>query len=347
MNHMLSEIRQQPDVVRNILRNELEGVQALADEIKRRKIAFAYVAARGTSDNAAHYFKYLFEIEHGIPVAIAAPSVFTVYDAVPHLGEHAFVLGISQSGEAPDVIAVIQRAKEAGALTACVTNTPTSQLAQVADYCLHIGAGEEIGIAASKTYTGSMACLALLSTALSPERPDRLEFLRRAADAMEASLGLDEAIHMLVERYKDMQGCVVIGRGYNQCTAMETALKITETSCISAQSYGAAEFQHGPIAQVNTGLPVILFAPEGRTFKAMADLATKLRDQHPALICISHDAAFLAGSETAIRVPKAVQEWVSPMVYAVAGQLIAYWLSLSKGLDPDTPRGIEKVTKTV
>jgi glucosamine--fructose-6-phosphate aminotransferase (isomerizing) len=320
---------------------------ALAEEIKRRNIAFAYVAARGTSENVAQYFKYLFEIQHGIPVAFAAPSVFTVYETVPHLGENAFVLGISQSGEAPDVIAVVQQARAAGALTACITNTPDSQLAQTAEFRLNIGAGEELGIAATKTYTGSQACLALLSTALDTDHPERIEHLRRVPKAIEASLGLDEAVHWLVERYKDMQGCVILGRGYNQCTAMETAHKISETSSIAAQSYGAADFQHGPIAQINKGFPVVLFAPEGRTFRAMTELADKLRDQLPALICISHDAIFLAGSETAIRVPMAVQEWVSPMVYAVAGQLFAYWLSLSKGLDPDTPRGLEKVTKTV
>jgi len=347
MNHMLNEIRQQPDVVRNILENEIHNVEALAAEIKRRNIAYAYVAARGTSANAATYCKYLLEIQHGIPVAIAAPSVFTVYEALPHLGDNALVIGISQSGEAPDVTAVVKHARSTGALTACITNTPGSQLAQASEHTLNIGAGEEVGIAATKTYTGTLACLALLSTALDPEHPERIEHLRRCAKAIEASLGLDEAIHMLVERYKDMQGCIVIGRGYNQCTAMDTAHKITETSNIAAQAYGAAGFQHGAIAQVQKGFPVILYAPEGRTFRAMADLADKLRGQHPALICISHDALFLAGSETAIRVPMAVQEWVSPIVYAVAGQLIAYWVSLSKGLDPDTPRGIEKVTKTV
>ena len=346
MTHMLDEIRQQPDVVRRILDEEFHRVEALAAEVKRRKVAYAYVAARGTSDNAALYGKYVLEIQHGLPVALAAPSVFTLYGSYPNLGENALVLGISQSGAAPDVIEVVRRARESGALTACITNEPDSLLAQTAEYPLFIGAGEEVGVAATKTYTGSLALLALLSTALDESHPERLEHLRRAADAMEKSLQLDDTIHHLVEKYADMTDCVILGRGFNQATAMELALKLTETCYLSARAYSAADFQHGPIAQVVQGYPCLLFAPDGKAFAPMAKLAEKLRPQHPALICFAHDAAFLAGSETAVRIPSAVAEWVSPLVYIVAGQLFTYWLSLLKGLDPDCPRGLEKVTQT-
>jgi glucosamine--fructose-6-phosphate aminotransferase (isomerizing) len=347
MNYMLNEIRQQPDVIRNILEHEYRGVEALAAEIKRRDILFVYVAARGTSDKAAVYCKYLLEIHHRIPVALAAPSVFTVYESVPHLGPQTLVLGISQSGAGPDVIEVVRCARDAGALTACITNEPLSDLASAAEYVLFMNAGEERGIAATKTYTASLALLALLSTLLDDNHPERIEHLGRAVSAIEKSLGLDDAIHQLVEKYTDIPGCIVLGRGFNQCTAMETALKITETSCISAQSFSAADFQHGPIAQVVRGFPCLLFAPDGKAFSAMAELADKLRSQHPALICIAHDPIFLAGSETAIRIAAPVAEWVSPIVYAVAGQLFAYWLSIAKGLNPDSPRGLSKVTKTI
>ena len=346
MSFMLDEIRQQPEVVRRILAEEFHQAEALAAEIKRRKIAYAYVAARGTSDNAALYGKYLLEIQHGLPVAQAAPSVFTLYEAVPHLGENALVLGISQSGAAPDVIEVIKRARESGALTAAITNTDESPLAQAAEFSLKIGAGEEIGVAATKTYTGSLALLALLSTALDDTRPDRLEHLRRAADAMERALGLDDAIRHLVDRYADMDQCVILGRGYNHATAMDLALKLTETCALSAQAYSAADFQHGPITQVVSGFPCLLFAPDGKAFAPMAKLAETLRRRHPALICFAHDAAFLAGSETAVRVPGAVAEWVSPLVYAIAAQLFTYWLSVRKGLDPDCPRGMAQTTQT-
>ena len=283
MTHMLKEIRQQPDVVRRIIDEEFHRVEALAVEVKRRKIAYAYVAARGTSDNAALYGKYMLEIQHGLPVALAAPSVFTLYESYPHLGENALVLGISQSGAAPDVIEVVKRARETGALTACITNEPDSALAQAAEYPLLIGAGEEVGVAATKTYTGSLALLALLSTALDENHPERLEHLRRAADAMEKALHLDDTVHHLVEKYADMKDCVILGRGYNQATAMELSLKLTETCYVSAKAYSAADFQHGPIAQVVQGYPCLLFAPDGKAFAPMAKLAEKLRAPAPRL----------------------------------------------------------------
>lgn len=347
MNFMLDEIRQQPDTIRRIIDHQFHAVESLAAEIKRRNILFGFVAARGSSDKAAVYGKYVLEIHHGIPVALAAPSVFTVYGTVPHFGPQTLVIGISQSGAAPDVLEVVRRAREAGALTACITNEASSDLAAAAEYVLPIGAGEERGVAATKTYTGSLALFALLSTALDDSHPERLEHLRRAADVIERALGLDDAVHQLVERYAEMNGCVVLGRGFNQCTAMETAHQLTETSGISAQPYSAAEFQHGAIAQIASGFPCLLFAPDGKAFGTMASLAEKLRAQHPALICIAHDPAFLAGSETAIRIPAAVAEWVSPLAYSVAGQLFAYWLSVVKGLNPDAPRGVARATKTV
>ena len=346
MIDMLDEIRQQPDVVRSLLTDGYAQVDALAAEMRRRATAFVYIAGRGTSENAALYGKYLLEIQHGLPVALAAPSAYTLYDAAPRLGPNTLVLGISQSGAAPDVTEVVRRARETGALTACITNEAGSALEAAAEFPLLIGAGEEKGIAATKTYTGSLALLALLSTALDDSHPERLEHLRRAALAMDKTLHLDDAVHHLVEKYTDMQGCVILGRGFNRATALETALKITETSYISARGYSAADFQHGPIAQVYSGFPCLLFAPDGKAFATMAALAEKLRAQHPALICFAHDAVFLAGSETAVRIPAPVSEWVSPLAYAVAGQLFAYWLCVAKGLDPDTPRGLAKVTQT-
>ena len=346
MTYMLDEIRQQPDVVRRILSEEMPRVESLVAEVRRRKIAYIYVAARGTSENAAIYCKYLMEIQHGLPVALAAPSVTTLYDVVPNFGANALVLGISQSGAATDVIEVVRRARESGALTACITNEAGPELTQAAEFSLSIGAGEEVGVAATKTYTGTLALLGLFSTALDTSRPERGEHLRRAADFMEQALGLDDAVHHLVEKYADLSGCVILGRGYNHATAADLALKLTETCGLSAQAYSAANFQHGAITQVVQGYPCLLFAPDGKAFAPMAQLAEKLRAQHPALICFAHDAAFLAGSETAVRIPGAIAEWVSPLVYVIAGQLFTYWLCLLKGFDPDSPRGLAKITQT-
>ena len=346
MTYMLDEIRQQPEVVRRILSEESASVEALAAALRRRQTAYVYVAARGTSENAALYCKYLLEIQHGLPVALAAPSVFTLYDVVPRFGENALVLGISQSGAAPDVIEVVRRARESGALTASITNDSASELASAAEFPLTIGAGEEIGVAATKTYTGTLALLALLSTALGAAHPERLEHLRRVPGLMEQALDLDDAVHHLVEKYADLSGCVILGRGYSHAAAADFALKLTQTCGVSASAYSAANFQHGAITQVVQGYPCLLLAPDGKAFAPMARLAEKLRAQHPALICFAHDAAFLAGSETAVRIPGVVAEWVSPLVYSLAGQLFTYWLCLLKGLDPDSPRGLATLTQT-
>jgi len=346
MSHMLDEIREQPEIVRNVIDTQYRSVEALRDAMVKRNIRFAYVAARGTSDNVANYAKYVLEIEHGIPIALAAPSVFTIYDAVPHLDEHALVLGISQSGAGPDVLAVVKHARETGALTACITNEADSPLAQTAEFPLVTPAGKELSVAATKTYTSALAMVALLSITLSEDHPEKLEHLRRAADTMEMTLDLDDAIHKIVRRYKDITNCVVIGRGYNHCTALEIALKLTETCYIGAKSFSAADFLHGPVALVDSGYPCLLIAPDGKAFPTMQELADALRPRHPALIEFAHNANFLAGSETAIRIPGSIPEWLSPLVYIVAGQLFAHWLAVAKDLDPDRPRGLTKITKT-
>ena len=345
-SHMLDEIRQQPDVLRRLLDTEFHRVDALGSELKKRNIRFGYIAARGTSDNVAHYAKYLLEIEHGIPIALAAPSVFTIYEAVPHLDEHAFVLAISQSGTGPDVIAVAEKARRSGALTACITNSKDSALANAVEFPLITPAGDELSVAATKTYTSALAMVAMLSTALDDTHPNRLEHLRRAADTMDSTLELDDAIQQLVRRYKDISDCVVLGRGYNHCTASEVALKLTETCTIGAKAFSAADFMHGPIALVHQGFPCLMIAPDGKAYETMAKLAETLRLRHPALISFAHNPSFLVGSETAIRIPGNVPEWLSPLVYVVAGQLFAHWLSLAKGLDPDHPQGLSKITKT-
>jgi glucosamine--fructose-6-phosphate aminotransferase (isomerizing) len=346
MSHMLDEIRQQPEIVRTIINTQFKNVEALSSAITARGIRFAYIAARGTSDNVATYAKYLLEIEHSIPTALAAPAVFTIYEAVPNFGPNALVIGISQSGEAPDVIAVVDRARQTGALTVAITNTASSTLAGVAEYALVTPAGVEQSIAATKTYTSALAMIALLSTALTPNQPNRLEHLRRSADLMDRSLRVDDVMQELVARYKDMEGCVVVGRGYNHCTALEIALKLTECCYVAARAFSAADFQHGPMAQLHEGYPVLLVAPDGKAYETMVDLTHKLKDRHPAIIAFAHNCDFLTGTETAIRIPGTVPEWLSPLVYGVAGQLFAYWLAIASDHDPDHPRGLSKLTQT-
>ena len=345
--HMLEEIRQQPDVIRSIIDDQLDRVQILAQAIRSRGIIYAYIAARGTSDHAAIYAKYLLETQLQMPVALAAPSVLTVYGAVPHFGPHCLVIGVSQSGAGPDVVAVVRRARETGTLTACITNEPDSELASTAEFPLFIGAGLERSVAATKTYTGSLALFALLAAVMESDQSAMLADMRKAADDMDKVIGLSETLHRLAGEFRDLTDCVVLARGYNQCTASEIALKLTETCYVGAKAYSAADFQHGPIAQVYSGFPIFLFAPDGKAFPSVAEVAARLRLQSARLLTFAHSPSMCDESALSLPMPANVPEWISPLVYAVAGQLIAYWIAVERGNNPDMPRNLRKVTRTL
>src|SRR3954447_6890306 len=274
MSWMRQEIWEQPEAVARAVAAEGGRADALAVAARERGVELLYIAARGTSDHAAVLARYLFEIELGLPVCLAAPSIFTLYDAPVRL-DRALVLGISQSGEAADAIEVMRRARERGVLTACITNHEHSQMAQAAEYPLLCHAGEERSLPATKTYTTSLALLYRLAVAMGA-RAELGEALAAAPAAMEATLGIEEALVGWVERYRYMEECVLLARGVNQATAMETALKLTETSYVRAHPWSAADFLHGPIAAVSEGYPCILYALRGRAYPFMEELVRRL-----------------------------------------------------------------------
>jgi glucosamine--fructose-6-phosphate aminotransferase (isomerizing) len=225
MSYMLDEIHQQSEVIRKLVQQERENVAELVEEIRRRKINFIMIAARGTSDNAATYGKYLFEILNGIPVGLAAPSLFTLYHASPRL-ENAFVIGISQSGQAADVIEYLRASKEHGALTACITNEAGSDITKVSDFTILCHAGPERSVAATKTYTSTLAALYLLNAVLAG-REELVGSLAAAADLIGQTIGCcEEEIAARAVRYRYMEECIVLARGINRATAFESALKL-------------------------------------------------------------------------------------------------------------------------
>lgn len=344
MSYMLSEIREQPMWVEKALGTEVGRVSALAREIRNRQIRTVVIAARGTSDNAATYAKYMFEIVAGMPVSLAAPSVATLYDARLHLAG-TLVMGISQSGRGADIVQVLSSARAAGALTACITNSPDAPLSQVSDHVLLCHAGDERAVAATKTYTTSLAVVAQLVAEIA-DRRDLLDGLRALPTAMAETLALEDQIASRTERYRYMHECAVLARGINQPTALEAALKLTETCYLVAKPYSGADFVHGPIAMVDTGFPVILFAPAGRAYPFMLELAAKLREKHAEVIGISSEQEFLGLATTGFSVPTVVDELLSPLVYILPAQLFACYLSHARGIDPDSPRGLQKVTTT-
>jgi glucosamine--fructose-6-phosphate aminotransferase (isomerizing) len=341
---MRDEIYQQPQAVASAVEQESAAIAALACELRAREIRHVVIAARGTSDNAATYAKYLLEIVVGVPVCLAAPSVYTLYDARINLAG-TLVLGISQSGQATDVVQTISSARATGALTACITNVAGSPLTEVCDYTLLCHASEEKAIAATKTYTTSLALVALLAGEWA-NATNLLEGLRRLPDDIHRTLALDAVVEEAVERYRYMDECAVLARGLNQATALETALKMTETSYLVAKPYSGADFLHGPVAMVSEGFPCFLFAPNGRAYASMLELAVTLRERAAEVVVVAHAPEILEHAKRPLALPVDTGEYLSPIVCILPGQLWAYHLARTRGNDPDRPRGLTKVTLT-
>jgi glucosamine--fructose-6-phosphate aminotransferase (isomerizing) len=344
VSFLQDEIRQQPQVIMTLLDREQDNVQRIAGELRARPIKYVIIAARGTSDNAARYGQYLLGAHNQLAVGLATPSLYSVYHEPPRL-EEALVIGISQSGQSPDIVAVLAEGRRQGAPALAITNNPASPLAAEGDFVIPLHAGEERAVAATKTYTAELAALALLSCALG-EDPGRLDALRRIPLALERVLGYEEQVAAAVQRYRYMETCVVLGRGYNYATAFEIALKLKELNYLDAEPYSSADFMHGPIAVVGSGFPTLVVAPSGKMFDTMRDFSLELASRGAELLVISDQQDLLDEAVTALPLPRDLLEWLSPIVAVVPGQLFALHLTMIKGHDPDQPVGLQKVTIT-
>lgn len=343
--HVYREIHEQPAALARLLRFERGTAGALAAEMKRRAIQYVVIAGRGTSDNAGRYAQYLLGAANQLYVGLATPSLFTIYDAAPSFGSHALVLGISQSGKSPDIVSVVAEARRQGALTAAITNFPGSDLGQAAEFVIDLHAGEEKAVAATKTYTAELGAIALLSTALSGD-PAQAAALEAVAGQVEQALALNGDLDRVAERYRYMEACVTIGRGYNYATAFEMALKLKEMTYTVVEPYSSADFLHGPLAVIAQGFPVVVVAPSGKMLPEMKTFMATAKDRGAELIVISDDAAALALGRMALALPAGVPEWLSPICAIVPGQLLAMHLAHTRDLDPDQPRALHKVTET-
>jgi len=340
---MLSEIREQPDTLRRFGEAEWETAGRIA--VAAADAPFCMIAARGTSDHAASYAKYLFEIRCGMPVALAAPSVDTLYGASLRL-ERALVIGVSQSGQAPDVCEVVRKARSAGAVTVAITNDPASPLAAAAEYLIPIHAGPEEAVAATKTYTSTLAAFYILSSALAGNGAPA-DDLEAAANAVQLALGAEPEIARYAERFRFVEELIVLGRGTNYATAQETALKLIETSYVMAKSYSSADFLHGPIALLREGFPCVLFANQGPTLAAMLDQAGRLLERKAELMVISNSDELLGLATSPVPIPFELSDELAPIAHIVYGQLFAYHLALTRGVNPSRPRALSKITKTL
>lgn len=339
------EIFEQPAVLARLLQSQRERVLEMAQKVRRREIGSVFLAARGSSDNAGIYAKYLFGAMNQVPVALAAPSLFTAYGTPPRLSGQ-LVLGISQSGQSPDIVSVVEEGRRQGALTLAITNDPDSPLAEQAEMVFDTGAGPENAIAATKTYTTQLLSIAMLAAALSGE--DNLtDDLERLPGLVKEILTLDENIETAAQRYRYMSQCVVLGRGYNYATAYEWSLKLKELAYIVAEPYSSADFQHGPVAIVSHGFPVLAVAPRGAVFQDLLSLLTKLsRDHQAELLVLSNDSQALELAQTPLELPVDLPEWLSPLVSIVPAQLFCYHLTRAMGYDTEAPRQLSKITRT-
>jgi glucosamine--fructose-6-phosphate aminotransferase (isomerizing) len=338
------EIREQPEVLRELLRSGWSAVSEAARRIQAFDPAWINIAARGTSDNAARYAQYLFGVHNQLGVALAAASLCTLYDAAPRMQE-ALTIGVSQSGQSPDVVSVIQAARKQGGLTLAITNDPDSPLAHAADICLELHAGTERSVAASKTYTTELAVFAMLSAAMTG-REEHREALFSVPNAVAATIASASATIGRAVDFADARRLIVVGRGFNYSTAFEIALKLKETSYVLAEPYSSADLLHGPAALIEPDLPVMLVAPSGRSHDSVVELLDLAKKRGARTLAISDVPHFLERADLPLAMPREIPEWLSPICAVIPGQLFAETLSLAKGIDPDRPRGLSKVTLT-
>jgi glucosamine--fructose-6-phosphate aminotransferase (isomerizing) len=340
-----SEIFEQPQRLAALLDYQKPIVLEIAKAIRSRDVQYAFLAARGTSDNAGRYANYLWGAHNQIPLALATPSLFTYYQSPPRLN-NALVIGVSQSGQSPDIVSVLEEGRRQNCLTLAITNEPDSPLTKAADFVLDIQAGSEKAVAATKTYTTELMSIAMLSAALSNSEEHWKE-LASVSKWSEQTLALDPQIAQMSQRYRYMSQCVVLGRGFNYATAFEWALKLKELTYVMAEPYSSADFQHGPVAVVESGFPVLAVVPNGKVHDSMMEMLTRLRKQRDAeLVVISDNADALALAQSPMRLPPQIPEWLTPLVGIIPAQLFACHLTTVKGYDTDTPRNITKVTET-
>ncbi|HYQ40465.1 MAG TPA: SIS domain-containing protein [Polyangiaceae bacterium] len=342
--HFQREISEQPRVIERLLREGRDAAEATARAIRRFGPEWVMLAARGSSDNAARYAQYLFGAHNRLGVGLAVPSLFTLYGSPPRLSR-TLTIGISQSGQSPDIVSVLREARAQGAITLAVSNEPESPLAQTAEYQLPLLAGPELAVAATKTYTAQLFALAMLSAALEGN-PQRWTELSRVPEWLDETIARNTDLESPVNEFRAARQLIVLGRGFNYSTAFELALKLKETSYLLAEPYSVADLLHGPVALIERDFPVILIAPSGRSLVDVPNLLSLLEERGACVLAISNAPEVLSRVPLQLQLPADLPEWLSPIVSVVPGQLFAGALAIGSGQNPDRPRGLAKVTLT-
>lgn len=334
---MAAEMAEQPAILEGLAKRRHDLVAQLKTVVPEA-LAGIVLFARGSSDHAAIYGRYVFEVVSGRPVALGAPSLHTVYEAEVDYGGYLAV-GISQSGQTPEIVSVLERAGDAGAKAVAVTNDAGSALAEVADVTVELGAGEERAIPATKTFTAQLAAMAIVAEALGdvPWEPGDWE---RLPDLVRGVLGDSERAQHVAEKIGDAPGLITVGRGFVYPIALEAALKLKETTGILAEGYSAADLRHGPIAVIAQGFPVLAFSARGPAAGGISDLARLLRGRGARVVEVGNDGT------PELPVPRGAPEALIPVPMVVRAQQVAHALALHRELDPDNPPGLSKITST-
>jgi len=338
---MAAEVAEQPEVLARLLASAGE-IADVAEQVRRTRPRFVLIAARGTSDHAALYAKYLTEIRLGLPAGLASPSTLTVYGSRPDLTDVLFV-AVSQSGGSPDLVDSTAAARELGALTVAVTNAADSPLAAASQLHVDVRAGAELAVAATKTYTAELLALyLLLSGADASGHAAALPEAAARTLALNAPDGPGGAA-AVAATLRDVSRLVVTARGYSYPTAREAALKLMETSYLSAQAFSGADLLHGPLAMIDDTVPVVAVTSPGRGGQAMIPVMDRLRSVDARVIPVAADGAEHSGLSIAA---DGIAEELLPVLEILPLQQLAWHLAVARGEDPDRPRGLSKVTRT-
>ncbi|GGQ56808.1 SIS domain-containing protein [Kitasatospora griseola] len=338
---MSAEMAEQPAVLQRILDEGAPAIREIAAQIAARNPRFVLLTARGTSDNAALYAKYLIEVLLGKPAGLTSMSTTTAYGAKPDLTD-CLVITVSQSGGSPDLVASTKAAREAGAITLAVTNNAGSPLAEVSEFHIDVLAGPEKALPATKTYTAELLALYLFVEGLRGNDGSPAKVLPELAAGI---LARQAEVKALAERYRFAQRLVITSRGYGYPTAREAALKLMETTYIPASPFSGADLLHGPLAMVDNVSPVIAIVPDGRGGEALQPVLDRLRGRGADLVVIGQQDQVDAAS-AGFALPGGVPEEVQPILEILPLQLLAYEVTIARGQDPDAPRALAKVTET-
>ena len=344
MSWLETELREQPAALQRLLEQQAGAARAAARLFRKRDIRYVLIASRGSSSNVARYAQYLLGRAHRVPVMFATPSLYTIYGQPPRL-DGGFVIGISQSGASPDVVAVLAEAREQGRPTLALTNDVDSPLARTAEAVLPLEAGREQAVAATKTYVNSVGAVALLFAEIGNDAAAREE-LAGMPEALAAQIALSLDDPPPLDEYRDAVGLTVVSRGVNYGTGYEIALKIRELSGLITEAYSPADLMHGPIAAIQAGWPVVVVAPSGPARPSVEEIFLPLRARGARLIAVSDVRAVLRRAQTKLVLAAGVPEWLSPVTAVVPGQVTAMRLTSLRGLDLDRPAGLRKVTLT-